>query len=146
MLNLFIAIIVLFAGQVSAQSWVEPARGSTERAALMDALRPHAEWALGAPVQFVVGELRMSGDVAFASVNAQRPGGAAIDLTHTPMVLRDGWQPHDGDGTALQALYRKSGATWVAVHHEVGATDAWFLWQPLCEQYDAVIGDYCDFN
>jgi hypothetical protein len=96
-------------------------------------------------VQFVVGELCLNGDFAFALVSAQRPGGA-IDLTQTPRVQRDGWDPHDGDGAALQALYRRSGVIWAAVHHEVGATDAWFLWPPLCEEYDTVIGDTCDFN
>ena len=55
-------------------------RVAAPRAALMDALRPKVEWALGAPVQFVVYDLRRQGDLAFASVYPQRPGGADIDL------------------------------------------------------------------
>ena len=37
----------------------------------MDAIRPHVEWQLGQPIQFVVGDLRVSGDVAFGVLNPQ---------------------------------------------------------------------------
>jgi len=33
-------------------AWEEPQRGTDTRSALMDALRPHAEWMLGKPVEF----------------------------------------------------------------------------------------------
>ena len=133
----------LGAGAAPAQEWSEPARGSATRSALMDALRPHAEWELGAPVEFVVGELRVAGDLAFAALAAQRAGGAAIDLRDTPGFLRGTLDPGMMDGTNIQALYRKSGATWVAEHHAIGATDVWFAWDPLCEEYRPVISDYC---
>ena len=125
-----------------AQAWEVPARGTPDRAALMDAIRPHAEWYLGAPVEFVVHELRRSGDVAFAMLHAQRPGGGRINAASTPMVLRgeaEDWM----DVTEAQVLYRKSGSTWVAVHHAFGATDVWFAWGPLCREYRAVIAEYC---
>jgi hypothetical protein len=47
---------------------------------------------------------------------------------------------------ALQTLYHKPGATWVAAHHQVGATDVWFLWRPFCLEYRAVIGGDCELN
>ncbi|WP_323763629.1 hypothetical protein [Marinovum sp.] len=130
-------------GAAQDRAWHEPARGSATRSALMEALRPHAEWELGAPVEFVVGELRVAGDLAFAALTAQRPGGAAIDLRRTPGFARGTLDPEMMDGASLQALYRKSGATWVAVHHAIGATDAWFVWEPLCAAYRPVISDYC---
>ncbi|WP_417522996.1 hypothetical protein [Marinovum sp.] len=138
-----LAVLALYAGPAAAQDWQEPPRGSALRTALMDALRPHAEWELGAPVEFVVAEMRVAGDLGFAAVTAQRPGGAAIDLTATPGYQRGTLDPETMDGTAIQALYRKSGETWVAVHHAIGATDVWFAWDPLCEEYRAVISDYC---
>lgn len=125
-----------------ARAWEEPARGTATRAALMDAIRPHAEWNLGALVQFVVHELRRAGDVAFAMLHAQRPGGGAIVAGQTPMVRRgqaEGWM----NVSEIQVLYRKSGETWVAVHYAFGATDVWFAWGPLCRDYRAVISDYC---
>jgi hypothetical protein len=47
--------------------------------------------------------------------------------------------------TELQALYRKVGDTWVAVHWAAGATDVWFSWEPLCQEYRPVIEEWCSF-
>lgn len=140
-LRMILAAGLLVAGQ--AQAWEEPARGSATRAALMDAIRPHAEWALGGPVEFIVQELRRDGDVAFSSLEAQRPGGGAIDTATTPIVQRqeaEDWM----DLEQVLVLYKKSGDTWVAVHFSFGATDAWFVWEPLCREYRPVISDYCN--
>lgn len=134
------AIVVGFS---PAQAWEEPARGTQTRKALMDALRPHAEWMLGPRVQFVVDALRRDGDLAFASVYAQRPGGQAIDLRQTPGARRGEIDPEFMDGPTLQALYRKSGDTWVAVHWALGATDVWYSWTPYCEVWRPVIPDVC---
>jgi len=49
----------------------------------MDAIRPHIEWDLGAPIEFAIAQLRVSGDVAYASVVPQRTGGGIIDLFST---------------------------------------------------------------
>ena len=124
-------------------AWEEPQRGTDTRSALMDALRPHAEWMLGKPVQFVVHSLRRSGDVAFASVHAQRPGGGVIDVATSPGAARGYLHAEHMDGTSLQALYRKSGKTWVAVHWEIGATDVWYADPELCPEYQAVIPEVC---
>ena len=48
----------------------------------------------------------MSGDVAFAVLYPQRPGGAAIDLFETPGFKRDDF-PEIMDGTRVHVLYRK---------------------------------------
>lgn len=132
-----------FADQAAAQSWSEPQRGTATRRALMDAIRPHAEWQLGAPVEFVVQELRRAGPLAYASVHAQRPGGKAINIYQTPGVRRGGVDPEFSDGTTLQALYRKSGETWVAVHWAIGATDVWFAYDEMCRVYYPVIPEFC---
>ena len=42
--------------------------------------------------------------------------------------------PEYVDTLNIQALYRKSGETWVAVHWVVGATDVWYAWKPLCDE------------
>ncbi len=122
---LILSLVVSFSAPASA--WEEPARGTETRKALMDAIRPHADWALGAPIEFVVLELRRSGDLAFAMLEAQRPGCAAIIASQTPIVQREeaeSWM----DVEQVQVLYRKSGDTWVAVHFGFGATDAWWIW------------------
>lgn len=136
-------IFLMLAGPVSAQGWYEPQRGTPLRAALMDALRPHAAWLLGAPVEFVVYDLRVSGDLAFASVYPQRPGGGEIVLSQTPGAARGELYVDDMDGVGMQALYVKSGQTWVAVHWAMGATDVWYSYGPICAIWRPVIAEAC---
>ncbi|MEZ5911786.1 MAG: hypothetical protein R3D84_05770 [Paracoccaceae bacterium] len=82
-LILALTAALTLAGAAAAQ-YYEPARGTAERAALMDTLRPLAIGYLGAPVEFVVQDPRVSGDLAMAFVMAQRPGGGQIDMAATP--------------------------------------------------------------
>ncbi len=137
------SMILIVIGAAQAWGWTEPERGSDTRAALMDAMRPHAEWVFGAPVQFVVRDLRVSGEYGFAMLSAQRPGGAAIHVPSTPGFARGTIDTVISDPTQIEVLYRLSGQTWVAVHFGMGSTDVWFSWTPYCDEYDAVIADYC---
>ncbi|MDE0782837.1 MAG: hypothetical protein OSB34_06595 [Planktomarina sp.] len=57
MRTLFTIILLLIGSSVFAQNWHEPKRGTDTRLALMDAIRPHVEWQLGKPIQFVVDNL-----------------------------------------------------------------------------------------
>lgn len=138
-------LVAAFAAAASAQQWVTPPRGSATRAALMDAIRPHAEWMLGAPVEFVVNDLRVLGDRAFAMLEPQRPGGGEINLMNTPMAARGEYSPEFSDGAHLEALFVKSGDTWVALHWAIGATDVWYAWEPICAPFRALIPEVCPF-
>ena len=126
-----------------AAAWEEPQRGTQTRADMMDAIRPHIEWALGAPVEFVIWDLRVDGNVGFASIMAQRPGGGVIDVARTPAARRQEIDPSVGDGATVQALLQKSGAVWVATHHAIGATDAWWFWDEFCPTWAPVIPEAC---
>lgn len=137
---LFLAITTA----ADAQSYSEPARGSDLRADLMSAIRPHIEWQLGAPVEFVIWDLRVSGDAAFASLMAQRPGGIGIDLADTYGAEHGEFDPEVGDGATIQALLVKSGRTWVAVHYAIGATDAWWYYEGFCPIWADVIPEVCE--
>ena len=128
---ILIGLLVVGGAPVSAQSYFEPARGTATRAALMDAIRPHVEWDLGEPIEFVVDELRVAGDVAYGSMSPQRPGGEAIDLYNSPGYRR-GMNPDYMDGTHVAVFYCKLRETWVAVHHSIGATDVWFAVPDYC--------------
>lgn len=127
----------------AAFGWTEPARGTDLRADLMDALRPQAEWSLGAPVEFVIHELRVEGDAAFASVIAQRPGGAPIDIRTTPMFAREEIDPEIVDGATIQALLQRSGRMWVPVHFGIGATDVWYYYEGFCPIWGGVLTEFC---
>ena len=126
------------------QTWYEPKRGSLTRSALMDAIRPHIEWQLGKPVQFVVTQLRVSRDVAFAILEPQRPGGRGIVLTNTPGFAQGSIEPDLMDGTRIDVLYKKQRKTWVAVHHTIGASDVWYQGKVFCQHYGAVIPEMCN--
>ena len=138
----YLSVILCLCGPVFAD-YYEPERGTDMRKGIMDAMRPHAQEQLGAPVEFVVHELRVSGLMGFAAVGAQRPGGVAIDIYATPGFKEGIIDPEFMDGTSMQALLRRSGDTWVAVHWAIGATDVWFAYAPFCRRYRAVIEDYC---
>ncbi len=127
----------------SAMAWTEPARGSQARSDLMNAVRPHVEWQLGAPVQFVVNELRVAGDVAYAALSPQRPGGAAIDLFSTPAYRRGALSYDELDGLRFHVLYRKSGKVWVAVQWSMGATDVWWAAPDFCAIWRPVTPEVC---
>ncbi len=126
----------------AAQTYNTPARGTELRAALMDALRPLVEADLGPQVEFVVDQLRVAGDVAFANVMPQRPGGEPIDLPATPMVLRFG-SDQGIEGVGTQALYRREGSQWVVLHMAIGATDVWWANAALCPEFAEVIPEVC---
>lgn len=142
-LALVLGVSALGGAPVVAQSYSEPGRGTATRAALMDAIRPHVEWGLGQPIEFVVEELRVAGDVAYGSLSPQRPGGGAIDLYNTPGSRRGEMEPEYMDGAHVAVLYRKLRETWVAVHHSNGATDVWFAAPDYCIEYAAVIPEWC---
>jgi hypothetical protein len=135
-------ILAVLAGSQPGHAWETPQRGSALRTDLMDAVRPHAEWLVGAPVEFVVDSLRVEGDVAFGSLYAVRPGGQEITRDEVPERL--GYDnPLDWGGTDMQILYQRSGTTWVAVHHLMGATDVWWSDPQFCPQWRSVISEMC---
>lgn len=135
-------LICALAGMAQAE-WSAPPRGSAERRAIMDAIRPRAEKLYGAPVEFMVGELRVSGDLAFAMVGVQRPGGGAIDLYATP-----GWRAgafmEDADNFSGQALLIRRGGRWTVKEITFGATDVWWSYGPICKIFRPVIAEYCE--
>lgn len=111
----------------SPASIYSPAKGSTERKAVLDTLRPIAERDLGHPVEFVVGEFNISGNWAFVAVNAQRPGGGAIDPYKTPFAERNGEEAVTMfDCCHVEAVLHKEQGTWQIMEAGVAATDIWY--------------------
>ncbi|HBN31126.1 MAG TPA: hypothetical protein DD416_07870 [Rhodobacteraceae bacterium] len=145
MIRIFCLLALLFTPlRASAgEDYHEPTRGSATRAAMMDAIRPQVEWNLGQPIEFVVKELRVANDIGFAILEPQRPGGKAIRLADTPMVRRAGGDIEMFDGTTVYVLYQLSGATWVAVHWAIGATDVWWADPELCVTFRSVTPEAC---
>ncbi|WP_417261995.1 hypothetical protein [Celeribacter sp.] len=148
---LFVSVVLSFAvtPPVVAQDWHEPARGSLERTQIMNALRPVIEWRLGAPVEFVVYELRSTGERAFASLAPQRPGGGTIDIREAPMVRYwgdDASYFEEVGGLDVIAFLIREGDQWAVIDHSIGATDVWFAAEPYCTVFPELLFDYCPLN
>lgn len=132
-------LLILSLPATTALGWESPARGSAQRKAMLDAIRPIAEWNLGAPVEFVVKDLMVEQQYGWANLLVQRPGGRSIDIEAAPMVARDDVPPdlidrEDGHPT-MQVMLQKSGDTWVAVNWAIGPTDVWYAGEPYCAQW-----------
>ena len=148
-LFLFVVLSFVLPASVLAQSWHEPKRGSLERGQIMNALRPVIEWRLGAPVEFVVYELRSTGAQAFASVAPQRPGGTQIDIREAPIVRYwgdDASYYEDVGGIDVIAFLIREGDQWAVIDHSIGATDVWFASEPYCTVFSELLFDYCPLD
>ena len=90
---LVLGVFALGGAPAVAQNYPGSARGTATRTALIDAIRLHVEWGLGQPIEFVVDQVRVAGDVAYGSLSPQRPGGGAIDLYNSPGSRRGEIEP-----------------------------------------------------
>lgn len=139
-----IAALCMASAPALAQSYSTPPSGSETRQDILDAIRPLAEWNYGAPVEFLVGEIRVAGDVAFATVRAQRPGGVPIDIFKTPAALRHDTDPQAGNGPTVEALLQKSGRVWVSVHYGINSSEGWWYDPLYCPLWAPVLPDICN--
>lgn len=111
-----------------AQRIVQPKRGTSLRAELLDAARPVFEVETGGPIEFVVRRLNVMGDWAFGEVRLQRPGGVPIDWRRTPYAedIRAGM--FDPGGSVF--LLQRTGAGWAVLEYATGPTDVvWDGWR-----------------
>ncbi len=138
-----IAALCALATPIAAQTYSEAPRGSETREDIIDSLRPQAEWSFGAPVEFMVGEVRVAQDVAFATVRAQRPGGEEIDIFKTPIALRQETDRQAGNGPTMEVLLQKSGRVWVPVHFGINSSEGWWYDPVYCPIWAAVIPEAC---
>jgi len=124
LLKLFCAVfLIAWAGFAAAQVVHEPAKGSAERAAVLDALRPAVESEMRGPVEFVVSVLRTTPKWAFVQVDPQHPGGKAIDIEDTSFAGEGDMM----DGLTVFALLRFQSGRWNLVEHVVGPTDVTYI-------------------
>lgn len=125
-----------------ARTVVEPGRGTALRRQILAALRPRVERDLGPPIEFVVRQMRVAGDVCFTQVMCQRPGGRPIDLARTPLARRQ--ELGLIDGTRTEAFLFRTGGRWQVEDYSVGSTDVWWSDPRFCPRYSTVLpGEMC---
>ena len=98
-----------------------PRPGTSERAAILDALRPAVEARLGPNVEFVVKELRTYRGWAFVMANPRRRGGREIE--GAAYLGRD-W--YDLGGLETTAVLQFRNGRWNLIESAIGATDVWY--------------------
>lgn len=133
---LLLALLIALMGAVArAETPYEPARGSTERKQILNAVRPLVEVRFAFPVEFVVDWMRSADGWAFVSLNPQRPGGTAIDLRSTLYADQMDYM----DGAQTYALLRFAYERWNVVDYAVGPTDVFWQGDPLYRQVPATL-------
>jgi hypothetical protein len=124
-----VAFILAAASFALAAELHEPAKGSAERKAILDAIRPAIEAQMRGPVEFQINIMLSDGEWAFVGANPQRPGGSAIDPEKTAFAGKSGIM----DGLTTYALARFANGRWSHIDDIIGPTDvAYWSW---IEQY-----------
>jgi hypothetical protein len=116
---LVFALVAITASVAAAQTGnpnSPAARGTAQRAAIMNAARPAAEAAFGRPVEFVVNCVQVERGWALINATPQRPGGRAIPAPQSDFR----------DGNTLTGVLRFQRGRWVMTGHAFGATDVWY--------------------
>jgi hypothetical protein len=81
---------------------------------------------VGAPVEFVVNQMRVLGEWAFVILEPQRPGGGKIEYVYTKY---QGAVENDMFGGDAIALLRQTPKGWLVYEYVMGATDVpWVEW------------------
>jgi hypothetical protein len=99
---------------------VAAAPASSERKAVLDALRPAVEAKLGPNVEFVVQVIRVENSWAFLMADPQRKGGKPIDGNRY-------FDDFDNmDGLRVDAVLQSKNGRWRVENFAIGATDVWY--------------------
>ena len=114
-----------------------PQRGSVERVAILDAMRPQVEAAMRGPVVFVIDTMNVAEGWAFVIGYPQRPDGSAIDPSKTGYASEIDYM----DGLTTIALLRFANNRWNLIDLHTGSTDASFtIWPELFGVPGPIVG------
>lgn len=114
---------LLFLSFVSAafsQQVYTPEKGSSERKAILDALRVPVERDLKQRIVFVTDNFKVQGTWAFVGGNPQTPGGGDPDYRNTKY-----WEAVNAGAfdNNIFALLKKAAGKWKVVIYAIGCTD-----------------------
>ena len=124
-LPLLLAITLASTNTAAAQSQpYTPVRGSVERTAIMDALRPPIQRAIREPLLFTQVRLHVQNGWAFVQTVPTSPSGG-------PVMWRYNERVDCGENCTdnVVGLLRWNGARWVLVQYEVGSSEYPYMWE-----------------
>lgn len=108
------------------EAYYEPERGSSERDAILDAVRGPVTARIGTTVLFDVTRLRSDGTWAFVDASPVLPDGSPVDWSKTPFALA--WDDGMMTETIWALIYHDPGG-WRVVDLVIGPTDVyWYGW------------------
>lgn len=113
-------LIVTAAMSAAAQSVYTPEKGSTERKAILDALRVPVERELKQKIVFAANTFNVLGSWTFIFGTMQTPEGGQPDFSRTRYAeaQREGFFDNN-----FQALIKKTAGKWIVVKFQIGCTD-----------------------
>jgi hypothetical protein len=113
-------LIVTAAMSAAAQSVYTPEKGSTERKAILDALRVPVERELKQKIVFAANTFNVLGSWTFIFGTIQTPEGGQPDFSRTRYAeaQREGFFDNN-----FQALIKKTAGKWTVVKFQIGCTD-----------------------
>ena len=113
-------LIVTAAMSAAAQSVYTPEKGSTERKAILDALRVPVERELKQKIVFAANTFNVLGSWTFIFGTMQTPEGGQPDFSRTRYAeaQREGFFDNN-----FQALIKKTAGRWTVVKFQIGCTD-----------------------
>ena len=112
------------AHMIVAAAYRKPARGSADRAAIMDAARGPITAELDHTVIFVVSTLRTDGEWAYLDATPVNPDGSPLDWKATPFAEAQAAGMMEDN---VLVLLRKKGKDWKMVDYVIGPSDVYWL-------------------
>lgn len=117
---LVVVLTIALTSSIFAQEAYEPAKGSPERKAILDALRVPVERDLKQKIVFVANDFKVQGTWAFVGGSPQSTTGGEPNYAGTKYA--DAYESGAFDNN-LFGLLRKTGGRWKVITYAIGCTD-----------------------
>jgi hypothetical protein len=121
---LMLCVIAALGVAMAAQTVTHPDKGSAERAALLDTLRPPIKKELKQNVVFVVHQINVQGAWAFVDGRLRTTDGKVPNWKGTPYAKA---ASYGAQSDGISALLKRSGNGWHIVTKAIGCTDVCYV-------------------
>jgi hypothetical protein len=114
----------MFVLGAAGQEVTHPDKGSTERATLLDTIRPSVEKDLKQKVVFLINQINVQGNWAFVDGRLQTPDGKSPNWKNTRYAQA---AKYGALSDGISALLRRSRGKWAIVTSAIGCTDVCYV-------------------